>query len=194
MSSAHFSVSLQLSMVPVWSDKEIPNSYCVLIDELSPGCICTDVAHSGFEHKSLRRATLWLHTALEKEIQQRLVKMIAGPRRSKTHGYCAGFRLKTFFTVGAQLVHWVAGYKFIRPGVFSHFFQRRQTNRWRSEFKATAGKHYREDSTERRRNVHGRRPPVAFSRVSFARIHLSENFKRPHLVQPLGYFQLTVRS
>ena len=69
MSSAHFSVSLQLSMVPVWSDKEIPNSYCVLIDELSPGCTCTDVAHFGFEHKSLRRATLWLHTALEREIE-----------------------------------------------------------------------------------------------------------------------------
>lgn len=62
MSSAHFSVSLQLSTVPVWSDREIPNSYCVFIDELLPAC--TDVAHSGFEHVSLRRVTLWLHTAL----------------------------------------------------------------------------------------------------------------------------------
>ena len=52
-------------MVPVWSDREIPNSYCVLMVELPSGC--KGVVQSGFEHVSLRRATLWLHTALFKQ-------------------------------------------------------------------------------------------------------------------------------
>lgn len=70
MSSAHFSVSLQFSMVPVWSDIETANSYCVLIlcceVELPARGFC-DAAHSGFEHVSLRRATLWLHITLKQE-------------------------------------------------------------------------------------------------------------------------------
>ena len=70
MSSAHFSVSLQFSMVPVWSDKDIVNSYCVLIlccEVKLAACGSRDAAHSEFEHVSLRRATLWLHITLKQE-------------------------------------------------------------------------------------------------------------------------------
>lgn len=63
MPSAHFSVSLQFSMVPVWSDIETGNSYWVLI----LCCGFDDAAHSEFEHVSQRRGTLWLHITLKQE-------------------------------------------------------------------------------------------------------------------------------
>jgi len=78
MSSAHFSVSLQFSMVPVWSDTETANSYCVFIlccEVELPVCGFRDAAHSEFEHVSLRRATLWLHITLKQERNKTVRKL-----------------------------------------------------------------------------------------------------------------------
>lgn len=67
MFSAHGSVSLQLLIVPVWSDREIPNSNCVLTVEVPPPGFAVTLVHSGFKQVSLRRTTLWLQTALKKK-------------------------------------------------------------------------------------------------------------------------------
>ena len=67
MLSAHGSVSLQLLIVPVWSDREIPNSNCVLTVELPPPGFAVTLVHAGFKQVSLRRTTLWLQAVLKKK-------------------------------------------------------------------------------------------------------------------------------
>lgn len=104
MSSAHFSVSLQFSMVPVWSDRETLNSYCVFIvccEVELPGPGFMDVAHSGFEHVSLRRAILWLHTTLKQKERKKKIAM-------KVNLRFFGAR-ETFFSVPSNSFYTVNG-------------------------------------------------------------------------------------
>ena len=106
MLSAHGSVSLQLLIVPVWSDREIPNSNCVLTVELPPPGFAVTPVHAGFKQVSLRRTTLWLQAALKKKslknfntVLLKTVRYIPKKRRL----YVVESFLKNFYTVSIQI-------------------------------------------------------------------------------------------
>ena len=106
MLSAHGSVSLQLLIVPVWSDREIPNSNCVLTVELPPPGFAVTLVHAGFKQVSLRRTTLWLQAALKKKslknfniVLLKTVRYIPKKRRL----YVVESFLKNFYTVSIQI-------------------------------------------------------------------------------------------
>ena len=84
MFSAHGSVSLQLFIVPVWSDREIPNSNCVLTVEVPPPGFTVTLVHAGFKQVSLRRTTLWLQAALKKKSLKNFNTVLIHPKEKTT--------------------------------------------------------------------------------------------------------------
>lgn len=106
MLSAHGSVSLQLLIVPVWSDREIPNSNCVLTVELPPPGFAVTLVHAGFKQVSLRRTTLWLQAVLKKKSLKNFNTVLLKTGRyipKKRRLYVVESFLKNFYTVSIQI-------------------------------------------------------------------------------------------